>query len=323
MRTLGGMQADVLAGFVILIGVSMSVLYIDSVVVRAVFGIPLLVFLPGYTLLLVLFPHDYTDTRVSRSSTVTVNRNGVGVTFTERMALSFGVSLALIPILGVFVLSVFPQLSTISLVGILATLIAIGLLVGEYRRQRLTESEQYNVPLKLWYTSVADSFSKQDDSNRVVNILLAAVVVLSVVGLGFALTVPNYGEEYSTLSLVTQQSNGEFVASGYPESLSASGTADLYASVTNQERELTQYTLVVQLQRVDTSSGTVSVVEYEELARVSQEVAPGETWTTNPELAPEMTGSELRLVYLLYKGDAPQDADTDSAYRSTYVWVDS
>ena len=322
VRALGESQADVLAGFVILVGASMSVLYVDSVVIRAVFGIPLLVFLPGYTLLLVLFPHKYTDTRVSRPSLVTMNNNRAGVTFVERIVLSFGISLALVPLFGVLTLSVLPAASTVSIVAPLAAGIGVGLLVGEYRRLRLTKPERYTIPVKMWSTSVTNSFSADSNTSRVLNVALAVVVVLSVVGLGTALVVPNYGEAYTNLSLVTQQPNGEFVASGYPDSLSA-GSSEMYASVTNHERELTRYTLVVQLQRVDTSSGTVSVVEYEELARVSSEVAPGETWSANPELDAEMTGTDLRLVYLLYKGDAPSDAGTESAYQSTFVWVDN
>ncbi|KAB1185155.1 MULTISPECIES: DUF1616 domain-containing protein [Haloferax] len=321
LRALGDLQVDVIAGLVILIGASMSVLYTDSTVVRAVFGIPLLVFLPGYAVLLVLFPHTYTDTRVARPALVTLNRTRTGITFVERMVLSFGISLALIPTLGILILSFVPQPTTVLVVGAFTTIIAAGLLAGEYRRQQLAETDRYDVPVKSWFTAVVESFTTGTARTRRLNVVLAAVVVLSVVGFGYALTVPNYGEEYTNLSLLTQQSDGEFVASGYPETLSSGETTELFASVTNNERELIQYTLVVQLQRVDTSDGSVSVIEYEELARVSQEVAPGETWAANPELTPEMTGSDLRLTYLLYKGDAPANPDTESAYRSTYIWV--
>lgn len=321
MRALGDLQVDVLTGLVILVGASMSVLYANSVVVRAVFGIPLLVFLPGYALLLVLFPHTYTDTRVARPALTALNRNRTGITLVERMVLSFGISLALIPTLGLLVLSVVPQSNVGAIVGIFAMFVAAGLLAGEYRRQQLTEAERYDVPVRNWYSSLVESFTTGTPMARRLNVVLAAVVVVSVLALGFSLAVPNYGEEYTSLSLVTQQSNGEFVASGYPETLTAGETTDLFASVTNHERELTSYTLVVQLQRVDTSDGTVRVIEHEELARVSGEVAPGETWTANPELQSEMAGSDLRLTYLLYKGDAPAVPDSESAYRSTYIWV--
>lgn len=325
LRALGELQVDVVVGFVLLVGAATSVLYVDSVVIRALFGIPLLVFLPGYALLLVLFPHTYTDTRLSQPSLVSVNRNRPGVTFVERVALSFGLSLALIPLLGVLVLSLFPQAGPATIVGLFSAFVGVGLLVGEYRRQHLTEPERYDLPVKQWYSSVVGSFSNETNTNRVVNGVLAVVVVLSVVGLGAALVAPNYGESYTDLSLVTEGSNGAFVAAGYPQALSA-GNDEIYASVTNHERATTQYTLVVQLQRVETSAGSAgsaSVVEYEELARVSSSVAPGETWSTNPELNPEMTGTDLRLVYLLYKGDAPEDATVENAYRSTFVWVDN
>lgn len=153
------------------------------------------------------------------------------------------------------------------------------------------------------------------------NAVLAVLILVSVVSFGYALTVPNSGEEYTSLSLVTRQSDGEYVASGYPESLSTEGNAELFVSTTNHERELTRYTVVVQLQRVETTSDSVSVVEYEELGRASQAVPPGETWVTSPELRAEMTGTGLRLVYLLYKGDVPKRPTAENAYRSTHIWV--
>ncbi|KTG26899.1 hypothetical protein AUR66_15560 [Haloferax profundi] len=321
MRALGDLQVDVLAGLVLLIGASMSVLYANSIAVRAVFGLPLLVFLPGYALLLVLFPHAYSDTRVAQPALTTPAQNRMGITVLERMVLSFGVSLAVVPTLGVVVLSLVPQPNTVAVVGIFSAVVAAFLLVGEFRRQRLSEAERYDVPVKHWYTSLVESLTTGTPTTRRLNVLLAVVVVISVLGLGYALTVPNYGEEYTSLSLLTQQSDGELVASGYPDSLSSAESTALVASVTNNEQELTEYTLVVQLQRVDTSSGTATIIEHEELARVSREVAPGETWTASPTLQSEMTGSDLRLTYLLYKGDAPDETSAESAYRSTYIWV--
>lgn len=34
-----------------------------------------------------------------------------------------------------------------------------------------------------------------------------------------------------------------------------------------------------------------------------------------------MTGENLRLVYLLYEGDPPQDTTTENADEHVHVWV--
>ncbi|QOS13585.1 MULTISPECIES: DUF1616 domain-containing protein [Haloferax] len=320
-RVLGALPADIVVGLAILVGASLSVVYVHSVVVRAVFGIPLLVFLPGYAFLLVLFPHDYSDPRTARPALRTTERPRTGITFLERTVLSFGVSLALVPVFGILLLAIAPRVDSVTVVTGFGAGIAVVLVLGEYRRRQLRTTERYVFPIRSGAESVVASFTTGATLNRRLNAVLAVLILVSVVSFGYALTVPNSGEEYTSLSLVTRQSDGEYVASGYPESLSTEGNAELFVSTTNHERELTRYTVVVQLQRVETTSDSVSVVEYEELGRASQAVPPGETWVTSPELRAEMTGTGLRLVYLLYKGDVPKRPTAENAYRSTHIWV--
>ncbi|MFC7205370.1 DUF1616 domain-containing protein [Haloferax namakaokahaiae] len=320
LRVLGYSAVDVSVGLFLLVGASLSLLYFSSWSLRAVFGLPVLLFLPGYTLLLVLFPHDH-STSVSTVSDAGVRPAMTNISLGERLSLSFGMSLALIPILGLVLLQFGQSLGTMVLVGILLVLIAVGLLFGEYRRQQLPESERYSLPVARWLTGVTAAFTAEDTATRGVNIALALAIILAMSTLGYALVVPNTAEQYSSMSLLTQGENGEFVASDYPSTLTTGTTDDIFVSVTNNEGAATSYTLVVELQRIDTTSGEPRVIETQELTRTTQSVAAGETWTANPSIQPELTGTDMRLVYLLYKGDAPESPDMDNAYRSTYVWV--
>ncbi|WP_410767593.1 DUF1616 domain-containing protein [Haloferax sp. DFSO60] len=320
LRVLGHSSVDVSVGLLLLVGASLSLLYFGSWSLRALFGLPVLLFLPGYTLLLVLFPADH-STSVSTVSDVNVRTAPTNIDLTERLVLSFGMSLALIPILGLVFLQFGQSLGAVALVGLFFVLIAIGLLFGEYRRQQLPESERYSLPVARWLTGVSTALTAEDTAQRGINIALAFAIILAVSSLGYALVVPNTAEQYSSMSLLTQQSNGEFVASNYPSSLTTAQEDDLFVSVTNHEGAATTYTLVVELQRVDTSTGELRIIEAQELARTSQSVASGETWTANPTIQPGLTGTDLRLVYLLYKGDAPASPDEENAYRSTYIWV--
>ena len=83
--------------------------------------------------------------------------------------------------------------------------------------------------------------------------------------------------------------------------------------------------MVVELQRAtvgtESENVTVRVDEEHELFRVRQRVADNETWHYRYTVTPTLTGERLRLVYLLYRGDAPATPSAESAYREVHLWV--
>jgi hypothetical protein len=77
----------------------------------------------------------------------------------------------------------------------------------------------------------------------------------------------------------------------------------------------------VTLQQTDqTPNGTV-VSREEELTRLSPTVEAGETKRVRHELRPTFGGGRLRVQYLLYRGDAPSDPSSETAYRSAHIWI--
>lgn len=80
---------------------------------------------------------------------------------------------------------------------------------------------------------------------------------------------------------------------------------------------------MVQLQEVEQVDNETNVLEREELDRFSSpEIANNETWQHTHNIQPTMIGEELRLRYLLYKGDPPRDPTRANAYRDLHLWID-
>jgi uncharacterized membrane protein len=136
--------------------------------------------------------------------------------------------------------------------------------------------------------------------------------------MAYAMAAPQEGEGYSSLGLYTQNESGELVASGYPSNVSVGEPARLTAVVENNEHERAEYTLVVELQRVDDGS----VVEDAVVDRTSLALGADERWTRRLAPEPPFTGDSLRLTFFLYRGDAPTDPSADTAYRRAFVWLD-
>ncbi|WP_239640682.1 DUF1616 domain-containing protein [Haloferax denitrificans] len=319
-RALGELSLDVPFALVIVVASSLVAVLDVVSTVQALVGLPVLLFLPGYALLLALFPAGSSDGAVEGPSFGRFEwQPNLGLV--ERLALAFGMSVALLPVVGLSLLWAGVGLAPAPVIAALSAVIVGGLAVGEVRRRRLPEAERFHVPIRRWYADVVRSFDQPSRVDSLLNVALAAAIVLAVASLSYALVAPGTGESYSSLSLLTRDAGGEFVAADYPEALTVGEQSTLFVSVENDEGEATSYTLVAELQRVERVNGETTVVERQALGSRTETVEDGETWRTRHSFAPTLTGEDLRLTYYLYEGDAPAESSTDTAYRSAYVWV--
>jgi uncharacterized membrane protein len=119
-------------------------------------------------------------------------------------------------------------------------------------------------------------------------------------------------------SLLTANENGELVAADYQTKLTAGQPADYVLAIDNQEGEVTQYTVVVEMQRIEDGDAVLS----KEVKRLQNTVPHNETWLARHQVSSELLGDDLRLTYLIYRGEAPDTLTRESAYRSLSLWVD-
>ena len=306
----------IVLGLTALTVVAVSLPVVRETPLRVIVSIPFLLFVPGYALVAALFPEAPED---EREVETLQNRSLTGL---ERFVISLGSSVALVPLLG-FVLNFTPwgiRLTPMLVAISLFTVVCIA--VGARRRLSLTPDRQFSVSPTGWYRSFTDGFLVSETrTDRILNVALAVVLLFAMTSVGYALVDQQNGEQYTELYLLTRGSDGELVADGYPSNLVASESQPLIVGIRNHEHERTSYTVVTELQRIDSEDGSTTVVEEERLDSYSVTLAANETARQERVLTPTLTGDRLRMVFLLYRGDPPTDPRVDNAYRWVHLNV--
>lgn len=288
---------------------------------RVLVGVPFLFFLPGYVVLAVLFPAAGSDHSPAGSRT---SFYGTGsLPFPTRIALSFGVSVSLLPVYGVL-LALSPFGFTPSSILLLLTAhVLLGALLGAVRRLRLPRRERFHVPAGRWlYELVGFLTAGSGRSGTAVNVLLVVTVLLAASGFAYAVFAPPDETEYADFMLLARGGDGEFVSGGYPTNFTRGIGQELVVGVANHRAGPTDYTVVVELQRIRGEGEDLQIVERSELGRYGATVQAGETWYRPHDVSPDLAGEDLRLVYYLYRGDAPAEPSIDDADDYLQLWID-
>ncbi|MDF9745972.1 DUF1616 domain-containing protein [Natrinema salsiterrestre] len=305
------------AGFVALAIVVLAVVDVSSPLIRAAIGFPLLFFAPGYVTVSTLFPRSSSAQEVATEDRLLI-RQVVSMTDIERVALSFGLSVALLPLLALGIAAtpwgytgpvVVTTVSCFSLFG--AGLAAI-------RRSVVPPADRYEIEfgrrLEGVYVAI---FGVESSLHVAVNVVLVLAVVLSLTTAGYAFISPQEGEQYTSLQLLTENESGELVASGYPSESELGESFPFVIAVENQEDRDINYTVVVQEQRLEDGD----VVERTELRRIDAGVSEGATEYYERNVTPASGEGSARISVLLYTDGVPETPTHENAYRHAYFWT--
>lgn len=298
--------------------------------IRTVFALPLLLFLPGYAVVSALFPASLDGASPPvwdrADGTRGLVRRGahVPITVGERAALAFGFSLTLLPVL-MFVILVFGGAASDG--AILAESLMLvtvgGVLVSLYRRQQFPADERFEPPFGRWFSEFSEAlYGSGSRVDTLLTVGAVVAIVFTMALLTYAVVVPQNGEAYTEFSVLTESSSGELVASGYPTELAPGESTEVILTVTNYEGSTVGYTVVGELQRVQTSGTELTVLERQSVSRETPRLAEGETWRAPQQVTPELRGTDLRLVFYLYVGDAPATPSTETAEEYLQLWID-
>jgi uncharacterized membrane protein len=314
---------------VVLTGIAVAVPGVRDTPLRVIVGLPYVLFVPGYAFIAALFPEagpgpadeDAADAG-DGGEAVDRARDGSGIDGLERVALSFGTSIAIVPLIGL-VLNFTPWGIRLTPIVVSVSLFTVGAaVVADRRRRALPADERFGVPYREWIDDArAEFFEPETRADLGLNVLLVCSVLLAVGSVGYAVAYPGSGETFTELYVLTENEDGELVADDYPDEFTAGESRSIIVGIGNHEGEEVSYTLVSQLQRVRIQNNSTTVLERTELSRYAPTVAANETWRTRDTITPTMTGERLRLTYLLYKGDAPPSPTVENAYREVHLWI--
>lgn len=280
--------------------------------------------LPGYVLVAILFPHRGPVAAPGRLSSL---RGLDSVTARERFALSFGLSLAMLPVLGIAIALSPWGYSAGTVAAAFAIFVALGGLIAAVVRRRLPPEDRFRIPLARWAGEFRGALWTGSATERALNAVVLASIVVGLLAVGGAVAVPQGGETFTDFAVLGEDEVGDLVAGNFPEELAPDESASLVTAVENHEGETTDYTVVVTAEQRGGDAANRTV----ELQRYEATVDPGERWTHRHELQPGPavsepadaggSGSDVRVDYYLYRGDAPDDPGAESAYRHLFLWL--
>ncbi|ELY93037.1 hypothetical protein C482_20221 [Natrialba chahannaoensis JCM 10990] len=359
-RPVRTLPADLAAVFVFVALTNIAVLapILRETPLRIPLGLIFVLFIPGYAFIAALFPEagesplsDESENNTTTSSesdstwesetewgTDTASSGAAdeadtgrlwergfrrsGIDGIERVALSFGLSIAITPLLGLVLnftpwgIRLVPVMITVSLFTALTTAVAA------VRRWNLPADERFRVPYKSWYAAGrAELFEPDDRADAVLNVLLVASVVLAVGTVSFAILVPPEGEQFSAVYILTEDDDDELVADNYPTEFTQGESAEIVLGVDNDEHRTVEYTVILVEQNVTQVGNETVVEEQRELERFEPQLAHNETWHHQHNIEPTMTGEDIRLVWLLYSDAVPDEISTATTDNYAHLWV--
>ena len=116
---------------IVVIVLIVAIIFALSGLLRIIFGLPVVLFFPGYVLVLALFPKKE-------------GMNGI-----ERVALSFGLSIAVVPLIGLILNFTWWGITLESTLYSTASFIFVMSIIAWVRRKRLPERERFAFGFQL------------------------------------------------------------------------------------------------------------------------------------------------------------------------------
>ena len=293
--------------------------------VRVVFGLPIVLFIPGYILVYALFPSKKTDE---------------GIDIIERIALSLGLSLAVVPLIGLG-LNYTPwgiRLTPIILSLELFIFALAGIAI--YRWYQLPKSKRFTISIHLRFPE------HESRIDKALTLILAASIIIAASLLVYVIITPKTGEKFTEFYLL----GPEGIADNYPRNLTTNETANIIIGVVNHEYKTINYTIELWLinqtfgynETTEQNETTVHQAWYLDSLSTTLNHTPIDIekawepqWETNYTLSINHTG-EYKLLFLLYTNQTTAynkeinynhlaeekfDSETTNAYRSVHLWV--
>ncbi|SFR67242.1 DUF1616 domain-containing protein [Halogeometricum limi] len=290
--------------------------------VRIALGALFVFVLPGYALTAALFP----ETHEPSSQAHTFGQpDRSTVSLTERAVLSVGLSLVVTPLIVLALNFTEFGISQVAVLNGVFGVVLVALAVAGVRRATCPPERRFRLPLSNSATG-SNGGTGASQSFPKTHALIAVFLVASAGLAGAALADSQNGERYTELYLLTGNGeNGTLVADEYPQTLEQTQPRSLYVGVANHEGRTVEYTVVTELQRIDRVDGERRVVAETELDRFSTTLEPGDVYRQQRSLTADssVTGEDLRLIFLLYAGEPPEEPSEANAYREAHIWVNA
>ncbi|MBP1928077.1 putative membrane protein [Methanolinea mesophila] len=289
---------------------SAAVIYIPIVngtFLRVIIALPMILFFPGYSLICALFPGK-------------TEIDGI-----ERLALSFGLSIAVVPLIGL-VLNYTPWgIRLDPLVISLAIFTLAMAIVAQFRRAQIAPEARFSVPFRgLSVAFKAEFFDPSaGKTDRALSVLLLIAIAGALVATAYVIAVPKEGEKFTEFYIL----GSEGKASDYPTMIRTGDPQEVIVGIGNHEYRNASYFVEVWLldRESDPASGASSIIKMDEMSQQRVDLPDNQTYQEKLPFRVNETGYN-QIQFLLFIDQAPgaevrgQDR-INASYRDLHLWI--
>jgi len=245
---------------------------------RIALGLPFLLFFPGYTLVAALFP--------KRESLEAI----------ERMALSFGISIAVVSFIGLILNYTHWGIRLEPVLYSVTSFIFTTSIVAWLRRKRLPKQERFGIEFQLkapgWGRGTLD---------RVLSIILVVAVLGALGMLGYVIATPKVGERFTEFYILGLSGK----ATDYPKEIRVGEEAKVIVGIVNHEHEMVTYRVEV----------NIDGVKNNEVGPIL--LANEQKWEEIVSFTPDKTGDNQKVDLMLYKNQ-----EAEPCLEPLHLWID-
>src|ERR1035437_2580357 len=261
---------------------------LSETVIRNILGVPLVLFLPGYSLIAALFPAN-------------CDIDGI-----ERIALSFGLSIAVVPLIGLGLnfspwgIRLLPILLSISVF----TIVMCG--IAYLRRAKLSERDAFKVPFRKMILSLRTEILEKPESrlDKALTVFMIFSILLSVTTLVYIILIPKEGEHFTEFYILGPEGK----ADNYTRKYVVGEKGTVIVGIINHEYRPMNYTMDIKLKNK-------SLPLPENQKKIS--LANNEIWKEPVTFTPSSEGKNMKLEFLLLN-----ETNRTMPYRDLHLWID-
>ncbi len=255
-----------------------TILFFPSNVLSIILGVPFVVFFPGYALTAALFP----------------KRGGMAAT--ERVALSFGASIAVVPLIGLILNWTPWGISLESILSSIASFTFIISVLAWYRWRRLPVSERLSIEFRMRI---------QDWGGSVWSKALSAILKLAILGVFttvvYVIAVPKTGEPFTEFYVLGLEGSTR----DYPKTVAVHTEGLVIVGIGNNEYGTVSYRVEVTIDNELNNEIGPIVVDNEG------------TWEGEVAFIPQTVGEHQRVEFVLYA-----DGQAEPLFEPIRLWID-
>ena len=261
---------------------------LNETVIRNILGVPLVLFLPGYSLIAALFPANCDIDEI------------------ERIALSFGLSIAIVPLIGLGLNFTPWGIRLLSILISLSVFTFVMCAIAYMRRAKLSENDAFKVPFRKILLSLRTEILEKPASrlDKALTVFMILSILLSVTTLVYIILIPKEGEHFTEFYILGPEGKADNYTTKY--AIGEKGT--IIVGIINHEYRPMKYTMEIKLQNE-------SLPLPENQKKIN--LANNEIWKEPVTFTPSTEGKNMKLEFLLFN-----ETEKMIPYRDLHLWID-